>query len=131
MKTGYSWKAPASDVSIPCGLTRTLPPSGAPGLPMLENRTYVEVMAAFTPEGRMRPAAICWEDGRVFEIERICGHCHRRTGSIRAGRRDRPAGLTFAPFYRSFTPSYYSFCVLLSAACYNFSHEHAYTDRDL
>ena len=75
MKTGYSWKAPASDVSIPCGLTRTLPPSGAPGLPMLENRTYVEVMAAFTPEGRMRPAAICWEDGRVFEIERICGHC--------------------------------------------------------
>ena len=51
MKTGYSWKAPASDVSIPCGLTRTLPPSGAPGLPMLENRTYVEVMVAFTPEG--------------------------------------------------------------------------------
>lgn len=35
------------------------------------SRAYVEVMAVFTPEGRIMPQKIRWEDGTVFAVDRV------------------------------------------------------------
>lgn len=34
-------------------------------------KVYVEVTAVFSPEGKITPVSFRWEDGRVFEIDRI------------------------------------------------------------
>ena len=46
-------------------------------------RRYVEVTAEFSPEGKVTPLSITWEDGRVFEIDRVEGA--RRAASLKAG----------------------------------------------
>ena len=46
-------------------------------------KVYVEVMAVFTPEGRLIPKTITWEDGRVYQIDRVTDV--RRACSLKAG----------------------------------------------
>ena len=43
----------------------------------------VEVIAAFDLDGNVHPKAIIWEDGRVFDIDRVLDV--RRTASLKAG----------------------------------------------
>lgn len=38
---------------------------------MGEAKVYVSVHASFDAEGRMFPRALTWEDGRVYEIDRV------------------------------------------------------------
>ncbi len=58
---------------------------GKEGNHMEENRAkvYVQVMAEFMPDGRVRPKSITWTDGRRFDIDRITD-C-RRAASLKAG----------------------------------------------
>lgn len=50
---------------------------------MDESKVYVKVNADFTPDGRLCPKCIIWDDGRKFEIDRITD-C-RRAASLKAG----------------------------------------------
>lgn len=34
-------------------------------------KKYVQVVAAFSPEGKLLPLCVVWEDGRKFEIDRV------------------------------------------------------------
>ena len=34
-------------------------------------KVYVEVTAAFTPEGEVRPLAVRWQDGTLYDIDRV------------------------------------------------------------
>lgn len=34
-------------------------------------KKYVQVAATFTPDGKLLPLWVTWEDGRKFEIDRI------------------------------------------------------------
>ena len=43
----------------------------------------VEVIAAFDLDGNVHPKAIIWEDGRVFDIDRVLDV--RRAASLKAG----------------------------------------------
>ena len=43
----------------------------------------LEVIAAFDLDGNIHPKAIVWEDGRVFEIDRVLDV--RRAASLKAG----------------------------------------------
>jgi len=43
----------------------------------------LEVNAKFNLDGTIRPTSIIWEDGRVFEIERVLDI--RRAASLKAG----------------------------------------------
>ncbi|MCL2151526.1 MAG: hypothetical protein FWH57_00975 [Oscillospiraceae bacterium] len=38
---------------------------------MHPRRVYVEARVSFSADGDMRPIEITWEDGRVFEIDRV------------------------------------------------------------
>ena len=46
-------------------------------------KAYVEVTAVFDPEGNLRPQFIRWEDGTVYEIDRVLHVC--RAASLKAG----------------------------------------------
>lgn len=46
-------------------------------------KVYVEVTAVFTPDGRLIPRKLRWEDGRVFEIAHVKDI--RRAVSLKAG----------------------------------------------
>lgn len=46
-------------------------------------KTFVEVNALFDKNGRLIPKEIIWEDGRVFQIDRILDV--RRAASLKAG----------------------------------------------
>ena len=46
-------------------------------------KVYVRVKVQFDEEGRMRPQAILWEDGRRFEIEKVTDI--RPAPALRAG----------------------------------------------
>ena len=46
-------------------------------------KIYLEVNADFDLDGNIRPRAITWEDGRVFEIDRVMDV--RRAASLKAG----------------------------------------------
>ena len=35
------------------------------------NKTYVPVQVIFDKNGNMKPSALAWEDGTVFEIDRV------------------------------------------------------------
>lgn len=48
-------------------------------------KTYVEVFARHDRRGNVRPEAIVWEDGRLFEIDRILDI--RPAASLKAGGR--------------------------------------------
>ena len=46
-------------------------------------KVYVEVTAKFDTEGNITPLSVTWEDGTVYEIDRILDK--RRAASIKAG----------------------------------------------
>lgn len=46
-------------------------------------KTYVEVAANFTKDGRLIPKAVIWNDGHRYEIQRIKDIC--RAASLKAG----------------------------------------------
>ena len=46
-------------------------------------KVYVEVTARFDREGTIIPLSIIWEDGRVFEVDKILDV--RRAASLKAG----------------------------------------------
>ncbi len=46
-------------------------------------KKYVRVRAEFDPQGNIRPQEIVWEDGQVFEIDRVLDI--RRCESLKAG----------------------------------------------
>lgn len=46
-------------------------------------KIYVDVIAEFSKEGRLIPKSIRWEDGNVYEIDRIIDV--RRAASLKAG----------------------------------------------
>lgn len=50
---------------------------------MGDQKVYVEVLARFDREGNMRPLSIRWEDGHIYEIDRVLDV--RRGASLKAG----------------------------------------------
>ena len=46
-------------------------------------KAYVRVVAEFTPEGKLIPMWIVWDDGRKFEIDHV-KRC-QRAASLKAG----------------------------------------------
>lgn len=46
-------------------------------------KIYVNVSANFSIDGKILPAAITWEDGKVYEIDRILDV--QRAASLKAG----------------------------------------------
>lgn len=49
----------------------------------MSRKVYVGVTARFDENGAVRPQSITWEDGTVFEIDRITDI--RRAASLKAG----------------------------------------------
>ena len=49
----------------------------------MEYKTYVSVTVHFTAQGLMIPSSIEWEDGRVYEIDKILDV--RPAASLKAG----------------------------------------------
>ncbi len=49
----------------------------------MARKVYVEVTARFDTDGRITPLSLTWEDGTVFEIDRVLD-C-RRAASLKAG----------------------------------------------
>ncbi len=47
------------------------------------NKVYVEVLAVFRRDGRLRPLALKWEDGQRYSIDRVIDI--RRAASLKAG----------------------------------------------
>ena len=50
---------------------------------MIILKINLEVIAAFDLDGNVHPKAIIWEDGRVFDIDRVLDV--RRAASLKAG----------------------------------------------
>ncbi len=46
-------------------------------------KTYVEVTARFTADGRIIPFKILWDDGKIYNIDRIIDVC--RAASLKVG----------------------------------------------
>ena len=49
----------------------------------MSKKVFVEVNVKFDSEGRMIPLSINWEDGRLFEIDKIIDI--RKAASLKAG----------------------------------------------
>ncbi|MFR3433822.1 MAG: hypothetical protein ACLTSW_11475 [Coprococcus sp.] len=49
----------------------------------MDNKVYVDVTAEFSKDGELVPKSFRWEDGQVYEIERIKDI--RRAASLKAG----------------------------------------------
>ena len=49
----------------------------------MARKVYVEVVARFDADGNVTPLSITWEDGRVYEIDRVLDA--RRAASLKAG----------------------------------------------
>ena len=49
----------------------------------MARKVYVEVTAKFDTEGNITPLSVTWEDGMVYEIDRILDR--RRAASLKAG----------------------------------------------
>lgn len=49
----------------------------------MDSKVYVDVEATFTKEGALFPMRFRWEDGNVYEIDRVTD-C-RRAASLKAG----------------------------------------------
>lgn len=49
----------------------------------MSRRIYVEVAAVFTPEGRVMPRQIRWEDGTLFAVDRVVDI--RKAAATKAG----------------------------------------------
>lgn len=50
---------------------------------MSDIKVYVEVVVRFTNEGTMLPSQITWEDGQIFEIDRVTDI--RQAAAMKAG----------------------------------------------
>ena len=50
---------------------------------MCEAKVYVGISASFDAEGRMLPRALIWEDGTVYEIDRVLDI--RQAAAMKAG----------------------------------------------
>lgn len=50
---------------------------------MTDTKIYVDVTAVFSKDGIITPKSFVWEDGRVYEIQRIKDV--RRAASLKAG----------------------------------------------
>ena len=46
-------------------------------------KTYIEVLASFTPDGTILPREVIWSDGRRFAVDRVKDV--RRAASLKAG----------------------------------------------
>lgn len=46
-------------------------------------KVFVKVIAEHEPDGRCKPLSIEWEDGRVFEVDRVLDV--RQAASLKAG----------------------------------------------
>lgn len=46
-------------------------------------KVYVEVTAAFTPEGEVKPLSVRWQDGTIYAVERVLDV--RRAAATKAG----------------------------------------------
>ena len=49
----------------------------------MARRAYVKVVAEFTPEGKVTPVSVEWEDGRRFDVDRVLDV--RRAAATKAG----------------------------------------------
>ena len=49
----------------------------------MARRTYVRVVVEYDEAGGVRPLSIAWEDGRVFEVDRLLDV--RRAAATKAG----------------------------------------------
>lgn len=49
----------------------------------MARKIYVEVTARFDTEGNLTPLSVVWEDGRMFEVDRVLDV--RRAASTKAG----------------------------------------------
>ena len=49
----------------------------------MARRAYVKVVVEYSPEGKICPLAVEWEDGRRFEVDRLLDV--RRAASTKAG----------------------------------------------
>lgn len=47
------------------------------------NKVYVDVTAVFSKEGQLKPVSVKWQDGHIYEIQRITDI--RRAASLKAG----------------------------------------------
>jgi hypothetical protein len=61
----------------------------------MARKVFVKVLAEFDSEGQVRPVSVTWEDGRVFEVDRITDA--RRAVSLKAGG----AGMRFTCIIRN------------------------------
>lgn len=50
---------------------------------MNQYKVFVGVNAKFEPDGTLTPVSVIWEDGRIFEIDKILDV--RRAASLKAG----------------------------------------------
>jgi len=50
---------------------------------MKDPKVYVGVQASFDPDGRMVPMQITWEDGKIYDIDRILDI--RQAAAVKAG----------------------------------------------
>ena len=49
----------------------------------MARRAYVKVVAEFSPEGKVTPVSVEWEDGRRFDVDRVLDV--RRAAATKAG----------------------------------------------
>lgn len=49
----------------------------------MRQKVYVEVTAAFSPDGTVLPLKITWQDGTIYEIDRVLDI--RRAASLKVG----------------------------------------------
>ena len=49
----------------------------------MDRRAYVKVVVEVSPEGKVRPLEVEWEDGRRFEVDRLLDV--RRAAATKAG----------------------------------------------
>ena len=50
---------------------------------MTDAKVYVNVVARFRKDGVLVPLTVQWEDGRVFQIDKVLSVC--RSASLKAG----------------------------------------------
>lgn len=50
---------------------------------MNAQKVYVDVLARFTNDGRLLPISFKWDDGRIYEVQRVTDI--RRAASLKAG----------------------------------------------
>ena len=49
----------------------------------MSRKVYVDVLIKQDKEGRITPLAVTWEDGEIYEIDKVTGVC--KAASLKAG----------------------------------------------